>query len=640
MYFSGVKSQSINQKDIGAFYGVNRTNRINDYQLSDCKNMDCESFPYFATRRQRELFYNEKMAAICGDTDVENEYKVTGVTEDGGFVYRGEKVIDSGLSVRNSVAEYLGDYVMLPEKKYVCVSTSLEGRSAAVYDFPQPVADVRCEYCIPSVKADSFTPSLGEYFTVTSDKIYCNIDTTNRSYVRGECRTFIDSFRPGMFFKLKLLARTGYPDADKFTEYVCDIPDDVYMVIDDMYIDIYNNSVHTYYHYGDEEFTSDTFEYIPGSYNGFYITFTARRESTGELYDISKHFKQYFFDGSYTVKPAENFVTGGAGQKFSPIVCYWNDLHILPEFPVMLGGVHYNGRFFAYDNMGVDIYYSSGSGIAEEKYDFTPGTSAGGAGFVSCSDHGKWTALIPYGGALYAFKKNGMYRIYSTDGLSFYMDKLCDVGAVADKAVCVVSDVMYFLSENGLYKFTGSYPQQLATNLGRTYTHGVLGGIDNKLYASLTYSGADELVVYDAQVDAYGVHDDFGVRDFVAYGGELYALSEDGLVYRFADNKEAVEFELMTRKFFLSFEKKAINALRLYFDFSGAENEKIEVFVSYDNGEWEPCFKPITSGKVKYVPIKFKKCDELCVKIKGNGIFTLKGMTMSFYSGGDVKQNR
>ena len=66
MEFSMLQSSATGNKDIGAFYGVNRTNKINDYQMSDMKNVDCESFPYLATRRERKLFYDgNKMAAIC-----------------------------------------------------------------------------------------------------------------------------------------------------------------------------------------------------------------------------------------------------------------------------------------------------------------------------------------------------------------------------------------------------------------------------------------------------------------------------------------------------------------------------------------------------------------------------------------------
>ena len=648
MKFSKLGVSSVRDKEIGAFYGVNRTNKINDYQLSDCKNFDCENFPYFSTRKGRECFYSEnKMAAICHDTDVTDDYRVTGVTDGGSFIYRGEKLIDEGCSC-GAMSEFLGDYVLLPDKKYVRIDTALvDGESvcsAELSDFLRPAEKITpCCTFSKERTIYKYASSVGDYLKVEAGSIEFKFDYDYRSasVVKDMCRRYFTLY-PGMFFRLKLSAKKGrgqnYSNADLISESICDIPDDVYMVIDEMYMKMDNGTI---YHYGDKDFNYDKMDDVSsGEDNKAYIKFTARRESTGELYDISKHFKYYKADS----KSDDDFIIGGtfkAGLSYTslgdpPYTYRWNDVYILPEAPVMLFGTHYNGRFFACDNLGVDVLYSSSA----EKYDFTPGTSLSDAGALSCVDAGKWTAMCVYGGCLYVFKKNGMYRIYSNDGLSFYLDKISDVGAVSKNAVCVVSDVMYFLSETGLHRFTGTYPEELPDSLGRKYTDGVLGGYDNKLYASLTHSGGCELIVYDAVVSAYGVHDGFSVKNFVTYGGVLYALSDDGYVYKMSGKRESLEFSLNTRKFFLSFEKKAINGIRLYFDFSGGENEKMDVSVSYDGGDYEPCLHPITSGKLKYVPIKFKKCDELCVKISGYGVFTLKGMSLSIYNGGDIKQNK
>ena len=657
MKFSKLSVSSVGEKEIGAFYGVNRTNKINDYQLSDCKNLDCENFPYFSTRKGRECFYSEnKMAHISHDTDVTDDYRVTGVTDGGSFIYRGEKLIDEGCEC-GSMSEFLGDYVLLPDKKYVRVDTALvDGElkySAEMKEFLKPARDIKYDLCVALSNSSSnltWSNSLGDYLAVGSGSIRFTYrySYSDREFVRNVCREYF-KLSPGMFFRLKLMARKGRPSEletdsdgnyifDEGNETVCDIPDDVYMVVDEMYIEMDDGTI---YNYGDENFNYGRFDDVStGKVNNAYVKFTARREGNGEVYDISRHFKSYRSDEKYNEELSSSSVFEAGAAYFSggnaPYTYRWNDVYILPEAPVMMFGAHYGGRFFACDNLGVDVLYSSSA----EKYDFIPGTSLSDAGALSCVDAGKWTAMCVYGGCLYVFKKNGMYRIYSNDGLSFYMDKVCDVGALSRSAVCVVSDVMYFLSETGLYRFTGTYPEELPDNLGRKYTDGVLGGYDNKLYASLTHGGGCELIVYDAVVSAYGVHDNFKVKNFVTYGGVLYALSDDGFVYKMSGERESLEFSLNTRKFFLSFEKKAINGIRLYFDFSGGENEKMDVSVSYDGGDYEPCLHPITSGKLKYVPIKFKKCDELCVKISGYGVFTLKGMSLSIYNGGDIKQNK
>ena len=609
MKFSMLQNSATGNKDIGAFYGVNRTNRVNDYQMSDMKNVDCESFPYLATRRERKLFYDEnKMAAICHDTDIEDDYKVTGVTEDGNFVYRGNFInCDGELAGNTYMCEYLGDYVLHPNMQAV---------SSLGF-----MTDISKKGSVSFYKADIMWNAICIKLTAQRNNVWLTVSNApsgyhSLNYYTGVVRNCIgnDSIAIGKTLKV------GYVYKNYATMYVSSSQqpaNDCFFVVQS--IDADDDG--TYY---EIEMTAHT--------------------SCGEDFDYEQYLRNnttlktvvsnnlYYGTGSVT------FQLGFYGSNSSPWFAYpYIEFHQAAQSQ----GAYFNGRLFACDVFGVDIFYTSGSGVLSEKYNFAPGTSLGGAGSVQCADHGRWTALKAYGGALYAFKKNGMYRIYSSDGLSFYMDKVADVGAISREAVCVVSDVMYFLSETGLYRFTGSYPEELPDNLGRHYTDGVLGGYDNKVYCSLSYGGGRELVVYDAAVRAYGVHDDFNAKNFVTYGGKLYGLdSVDGYVYEMSGERVSTEFEIITRKFFLSFEKKGINGLRLYFDFSGQENEKIEVFVSYDGGDWERCFKPITSGKLKYVPIKFKKCDELKVKIAGTGVFTLKGMTLSLYSGGDIRQNR
>ncbi len=635
MKYKSLESQATYQKDIGAFYGVNRTNKINDYQVSECSNMDCGSFPYFSTRGKRELFSNgEKMAILCSDTDITDEYAVTGVTEDGGFIYRGEKVLDSGVPVVGSVTEFLGDYVLLPSQKIITVTHLLQNgkvvSSAELKSFPTQEEEFsRGMY--GAFSTSERREYLGNCLCVENNKLYYKyFGSTEKGFI-AFCE-YAKEWTVGSFFKLKLFSAKGeyspgatyVKDGEEF--YVCDIPDDVYMVVDEVY---------GYDQKGNKITQSELDSSGSDISDAVYVRFTARRLS-GELYDISQHFRA-FAAFEREISEVKVFYCGLADSDIPSGPSYFNDCYIRPIGNVVGLGEDFGGRFFACDNLGIDIYYSSGSSDVDKKYDFT----AGGAGFVSCGDPGKWTAMCVYGGALYAFKKNGMYRIYSPDGLSFYMERVADVGALSEKCVCVVSDVMYFLSETGLYKFTGTYPTELPDNYGKKYTDGVLGGVDNKVYCSVKSPDGNELLVYDAEVNAYGVHDKFYSGGFVTYGGRLYALDkEDGFVYEITDERESVDFSFDTRKFFLGFTKKAINGIRLYFDFSGGEGEFFEVLVSYDGGEFERCFAPVTNGKLKYIPIKFKKCDEMVLRVAGRGVFTLKGMSLSLYSGGDIKQNR
>lgn len=639
--------RNVASRDITAFYGVNRTAKINDFELSDAMNFDSEAFPHIETRKARKLFYDEnKMQLICNDTDVYDDYKVTGVTEDGGFVYRGEKLLDSGLSGNTQITEFSGDYVLLPGKKVVTVNQSVHGEdvlyNAKTQDISTDLSGLDLKRLVTDYGYTTHS-TLGS-FKVSANEISClygfNYGLT--PYCNTFKNFFFEVVCPGMYFNMDLVYGTELEVDDKIVTKMteCDIPEDVCMVVDEVYFTVKGDDLYLRYSYGDSDFNKVFFEkYLTTSYEAtMHIKFTARKNSSGEIYDISEHFKNYWSVGG-SVSLIENIIFRPGLVAYSSGIVYFNGFGIEWCAPSLVVGAVYGGRFFGCDNLGVTVYYSS----ASDKYDFAISESAGGAGYVLCSDPGKWTAICPYNEVLYVFKRNGMYRIYSSDGLSFYMERIADVGAVSNDAVCVVDNVMYFLSENGLCRFLGSYPEYLPDSLGKKYSDGVLGGSDGKIFASLTYKDGDveksELCVWHTDKQIFSVHDDFSAEKFVSAAGELFALS-DGSVYKMECEREPLEFSLDTKNYFFSFTKKGVNGARLYFDFSGNEGEYFEVFVSYDGGEFEPCFKPITNGKVKYVPIRLRKCDEVKLKISGKGVFTLKGLSFSLYQNGDVRQNR
>lgn len=640
-------------KDVTAFYGLNRTGKINDFQLSDMENMDAGSFPFVETRRERSVFWGKSeeestMQMICSDTDVYDDYKLTGVTDSGAFFYRGKKVFEGGYSGDVCMLEHMGDYVFLPSKKVVRVNAD---ETATELDFEGKTDgflgdEIRGPYSIYQ-----YTSNVGGPFNISNHHIRGAHDpiAATGSYLKKYEDFFFSHAKPGQVFSLDLLCRYGKGLDDLRSEYRCEIPEDVYMVMNDVYyIACYKQSGDLKtkkISYGDVDFSASSAKAFYEALNGEYpctlhIEFTARKKHTGEVYDISQHF-QYYPAYSDTLTTGNYFLPGLAYVDLAgDYKTAWNDFHInLYSSDVMLFGASFGGRLFACDNLGITVHYS-----ASGSYDFEVGASIGGAGFLSCAEPGKWVAMCVYNDALYVFKRNGMYRIYSGDGLSYYMDKIADVGAIERLGVCVVDNVLYFLSDDGIYQFTGSYPQLLPDSLGRRYTGGAMGGDDGRLYASLKYAenGEEktELIVWHTDKRIFSRHDDFSAKQFLVALGGVYVLSENGKVFKVEGERCAVPFSLTTKKYFFGFSKKAANAARIFFEYEKEnEDDSFLVEVSYDGGEFLPCGAPISNGRVRYLPVKFRKCDELMLRISGRGIFTLKGLSFSVYQGGDIKQN-
>lgn len=609
MIYANIKNNKVGSKDITCFYGLNRTENINDFQLSNMKNLDCETFPFVSTRKKREKLYpiddtKSRMKLICRDSDVFDDYLVTGINVDGKFVYRGDVFPNTDYTSVTSMTMVMGRYVMFPTLKHVFVDGgTLTGGTC--YDVPYP-------YSTDFAKV-SYNTSKRELIKVYQDRMEFK---TNRGLQYDdsleEFRSYLISgaFDPGTYCRLEFNEEYMDPGA--------------YIIIENLYVERWVNgkrepvdtsggmaSIFTDTHDGDVYFVT--------------MEFSAYKKD-GNWYDISGFFdfeKDYFSAG----KEAETMSS---------------DLEVEFIEPPMVFGESFGGRLFACDDLGVSVYYTSGG---TDFLNFRAKDSGSSAGALLCADPGKWTAMCAYRDALYVFKRNAMYRIYSTDGLTFYLERIADVGAVGKDAVCVVGNVMYFLSTEGLMRFSGSYPEYLPDFLGRSYKNGALGGNDKKLFCSLTYEDAGEdkteLLVYHIDRGIYSGHDDFKATQFIWFGGELYALGVDGIVYKMDSGEEAQAFSLDTKHYFVSFTKKAVNAVRLYFTFDPVDEDGfLEVLVSRDGGEFEPYKPKMKNGNVRYVPVRFCKCDEFCIRVQGKGIFTFKGMSMAMYQGGDIKQNR
>ena len=677
-YYVSGKRQNPGSKDIGAFYGLNRTAKINDFQLSEMQNIDCEFFPYAGTRRERVKIF-ENMAVIASDSDVgTSEYQVTGVTEGGSFIYRGEDMgpirrdslsllenLDDDMTIPDMelqggasssehgmyLAEYSGDYVCFPSMDVITVANG----EMAVTSFKSTGDDYETDMkdMSPSIYEDAGVVCCND---AGKGSIVIRTGNTRKSECRPIAKEFIGLISSGKLLAGKSIVLSMY--YHEITDHDAAIPDDVYEVVS--YVKVTGGSK------GDVLYASGLPDTDPKCQNVDDIFDAGREEYVRESFEIEIGFDAYDGGGQpanisayfYEARHPYDAKEGGSTEPFE--IGSWetsyryndpkySNLKIAFIENAMVMGEAFGGRLFTLDQQGVTVYYSSAAG----KYDFQQRGVSGGAGFILCSDPGKWTGMQVYHESLYVFKRNSMYRISSSDGLSFYMDKIAEIGAVSANGICVVDDIMYFLSVDGLYRFSGSYPQLLPDSLGRQYTGGALGGCDGKVFCSLRYKEGleekSELIVWHPDKNIYSRHDDLRVSQFLYAYGMCYALDQDGCVHQMEGERSAVPFSLETKEYFFGFAKKAVNAIRVYFEYEPStyvDDETGEVVpcglvieASYDGGEWEKCHKPIRDGRVRYVPIKFKKCDEFKLKISGCGVFDLKGLSFSVYQGGDIRQN-
>ena len=290
----------------------------------------------------------------------------------------------------------------------------------------------------------------------------------------------------------------------------------------------------------------------------------------------------------------------------------------------------YQNRLWGTDTLGTSLYCSNATDFYDWKID---GTAAGG-GYLDVAENSPWTAICEYGGYLYAFKQNKLYKVLGSNALDYRIVSICDFGCIDSRAVAVCDSVLYFLGRDGVYGFTGNIPVRVSYKLDREYQSGVLEGRGSLLFASLlTTDGEKEFFVYDTSRQIWNKEDDFSVRCFVDYADGVYALGEDNVCYRLCDGKAdgSIPFSFTTKQYFYYFDQKAVSSVNLFLDMD--EGASVTVSVSYDNQDFAVC-GTFSGSRLKYIPVRLRKCDEFRIRVSGHGFIRLKQLEFILRSGG------
>lgn len=115
---------------------------------------------------------------------------------------------------------------------------------------------------------------------------------------------------------------------------------------------------------------------------------------------------------------------------------------------------------------------------------------------------GDFTAVTVYDGQVIGFKRNFMHMIYNNKA-PFRIVDIGKIGAISQEAVCEVNQTLFFVSDDGVYAFSGGYPKRISDKLDiKNYSGAVLGGDKRTLYLYIPQE--DNVFTYDTVYGAWG----------------------------------------------------------------------------------------------------------------------------------------
>lgn len=290
--------------------------------------------------------------------------------------------------------------------------------------------------------------------------------------------------------------------------------------------------------------------------------------------------------------------------------------------------------------LGDPTNWYSYRGIASDSYAVTVGSDGPFTGAASCM------------GYVVMFKESTLHKIYGSRPSDFQTSTLrCrGVAANAARSMCVINEVLYYLSPEGVMAWEGSLPVKVSAALSpdgiANATRAAGAQLDGRYYLQITRpapNGAEEnrLLVLDTEKGIWH-EESAGGFEMAATGRQLY-LWDGQAVWAAEPSREPdwaeapaesmereVRFEWVSGEIGLDRpEEKYVSRVLLRAD--AAAPAVLRVELSCDGGPWttvdeRTVREPRQRLSLPFVP---RRCDTFRLRLSGRGHITLRAVSLT-----------
>ena len=284
------------------------------------------------------------------------------------------------------------------------------------------------------------------------------------------------------------------------------------------------------------------------------------------------------------------------------------------------------------------------NGIASDSYAVNVGSDGPFTGAATCM------------GYVLFFKENCLHKLYGSRPADYQLVsvKCRGVARQASRSLCVLAEVLYYLSPDGVMAWDGSLPTKISGGLDNSWlmnVRGAVGGVlDTRYYLHLRVPGRNEtrLLVYDterrlwheeetaAEENASGWAMCSTGRQLYQWDGvNLWATEPEREADRDTDTAKAcleqkVGFEAVSSDIGLNIPAdKYIN--RVFLRVDALTYSVVELQASYEGGAWETLGQAAVLNKYTRVNLPFvpERHDTMRLRIKGTGQIAVRSIAFS-----------
>lgn len=279
--------------------------------------------------------------------------------------------------------------------------------------------------------------------------------------------------------------------------------------------------------------------------------------------------------------------------------------------------------------LGDPFNWNCFEGISTDSYAATVGSD------------GDFTGAITYAGYVLFFKEDCVHKIYGSKPSNFqiFENDVRGVKKGCEKSLCIVNEILLYLSQSGVVAYEGSTPSIVSYQFGdKAYSGAAAGGIGDKYYISMTDGTLWYLFVYDVRLNMWHLEDNTHALYFAYLDNALYYIDSDKKIKTVSGNDDEIipwygQFSDMPEK---SHNKKYVSKLSFILELENGSIFDIEIM--YENtGVWEKLAS--VTGKIKKsinVSVPVKRADFYTVKLSGVGGFKLYSMMKTLSEGSDL----
>ncbi len=259
---------------------------------------------------------------------------------------------------------------------------------------------------------------------------------------------------------------------------------------------------------------------------------------------------------------------------------------------------------------------------------------------IAVGTDGAFTGCVGYSEGVLFWKEDCLHKVLGAYPPYYEVHTFGVPGVKAgcDKSQVIISDILYYLGQRGVYAYGGGTPRLLSGGFGeRRLSQGIGGSDGERYYLSAKEGDESHLLVYDPGKGLWLREDDTRVRDFARLGNALYFAGEDGKVWLIDGGGEEPEQEWMAQLAPL-YEtvagRKRYSRLLLRLELP--QGSWVTAESRCDDRAWMECGTVAgRSYDVAPMRIPFNRCDKFELRLRGKGPCAVLSVMREFTLGSE-----